>query len=118
MTTASYVLDIGVYNLGAEAQVRSSTTAAWARTTEGTGSFDSIVYSGSPTSGTFAELPEREWSCGRSFRLLAEAINNDLASSGQLHDHVGSDATFLASDGLLLHEITVIDHAGQLGNAP
>ena len=75
---ASYGVDIGVYNVGAQGQILASTTTAWARATEGTFSFDGIRYSGSCEDGTFSESSERTWSCGRCITRLADRISADI----------------------------------------
>lgn len=76
--TISYVLDIGVYNLGTAGRVLQSTTAAWARTADGTDSLDGFGYSGGPNSGTLTQ-DGQSWECGRDIDLLAERISKDLA---------------------------------------
>lgn len=78
---ASYAVNIGVYNVGAMGQILSSTTTAWARSGEGTCSFDGITYSGSSGSheeGTFSESTQRTWSCGRSISRLVDRIAVDI----------------------------------------
>lgn len=78
MPFASYAVDIGVYNVGANGRILSSTTTAWARSADGTSSFDDIVYSGSCHVGKFSGSSERTWSCGRSISLLADRIAADI----------------------------------------
>ncbi len=78
MPFASYAVDIGVYNVGTKGQVLCSTTTAWARSLEGTRSFEGIMYSGSCEEGTFSESTQRTWSCGRSISRLADRITGDI----------------------------------------
>jgi hypothetical protein len=87
MPFASYAVDIGVYNVGARGQILTSTKTAWARSSEGTGSFDDITYSGLCDEGTFVKFTQR-WSCGRSISRLVDRIAADL------------DAGFFVSLGL------------------
>jgi len=82
MPFASYAVDIGKYHVGARGQIRrSDTTTAWARSDEGTPSFNDIKYysgsEGSCDEGTFAKSTQR-WSCGRSISLLVDRIAADI----------------------------------------
>jgi hypothetical protein len=77
MPFASYAVDIGVYNVGSKGQILSSTKTAWARSGEGTYSFDGITYSGSCDEGTFGKSTQ-QWSCGRSISRLVDRIAADL----------------------------------------
>ena len=64
MPFASYAVDVGKYHVGAKGQVRrSDTTTAWARSDEGTPSFDVIqYYSGSSRSlCTASRFPPQSW---------------------------------------------------------
>ena len=78
MPFASYAVDIGMYHVGGKGQMCSDTTTAWARSGEGTPSFDDITYSGSCDEGTFAKSTQR-WSChGRSISRLVDRIAADI----------------------------------------
>jgi hypothetical protein len=77
MPFASYAVDIGMYHVGGKGQMCSDTTTAWARSGEGTPSFNDITYSGSCDEGTFAKSTQR-WSCGRSISRLVDRIAADI----------------------------------------
>lgn len=81
MSNVVYVLDIGMYNLGAEGQVLASTTTAWARVDKGIDSFKGFDFKCSPEGSL--ELGrlvkgEQEWKCGRSLKTLADSMNEDI----------------------------------------
>jgi hypothetical protein len=77
MPFASYAVDIGMYHVGAKGQMCADTTTAWARSGEGTPSFNDITYSGSCDEGAFAKSTQR-WSCGRSISRLVDRIAADI----------------------------------------
>ncbi len=73
-----YGLDIGVYNLGARAQVLSSTTTAWCRFPCPPTSLDGLTYSGTPAGGSLKLSGGWSATCGRSIEELARAMTTDF----------------------------------------
>ncbi len=77
---AVYALDIGVYEIGTDAQALSRTTAAWCRVDAGVSSFQELEYRGRPNGGTFVS-PRGEYPCGRNLENLADLIRSDLSAN-------------------------------------
>lgn len=80
--TVAYGLDIGVYNTGTKGQILMSTTAAWARASEGTASFSELRHTGNSSSGRLVnESRAQTFHCGRSLEGLAHSIAEDIKNN-------------------------------------
>jgi hypothetical protein len=73
-----YGLDIGVYNIGARAQVLSSTTTAWCRFPCPPTSLNGLTYSGTQAGGSLKLSGGWSATCGRSVEELAKAMTTDF----------------------------------------
>ena len=82
MATISYALDIGVYFTGKREQVLSKTSAAWCRVHDGVSDLTALQYSACGNGYDEGVLSvsddEASFKCGRSLRVLAAALAEDL----------------------------------------
>jgi hypothetical protein len=80
----AYSLDIGIYNLGAQAQVLESTTTAWCRLAHAPSSLESVRFSGTRSSGEFTFADGSSATTGRSMEALADTIATDIRAGASV----------------------------------